>query len=323
MNYSNCYRLYNYRLGDGWNDHGLRPKLNLVTELVPQPCSPTTSLRSTASTPTSDTVKIASTVNTDQTVKSVSSTSVEVIPSSTDELDLINQKFIGENEKTDMRQIVDDEDEEITKTEEEKSDNAVPCSKYARKITPVDSLADFLPPNSFYYNGKNSYIFPGAEIYLSDSDDDDDDDEDDIDDDSTELSSEESSSGLRKQYELNATALCTDSPQSFKSHRSLTTATSTIADACDTHDICGSLRCKSPSLPLDAEAIMILPRNELLDGHLNIDIEKNESITEDICHDAGSPRSKRTSVESVDSLVNNSDSDEHVVAQKRCKYSND
>lgn len=65
----------------------------------------------------------------------------------------------------------------------------------SQNIDQFPSMANFLPGNSFFYNDKNCYIFPGAEIWWNkdsdlestssdssiDNDDDDDDDEDDDD----------------------------------------------------------------------------------------------------------------------------------------------
>lgn len=322
MKTENKHIYFCYRLGDGWSQHGLKPKLNLVAELVPQSAESTIS---------------PITVNNDVTA---------------------SDELTDSNERTESRITIDanivdadSDNNKTTKTDDDLTDNrADSCSKYARKATPVESLADFLPPNSFYYNGKYSYIFPGAEIYLSENEDDDDDDN------SADSDSDDSegSTILCKQYELDATELCTDSTETttttttVKTHRpsydaiteTTTTTQTTVVMAAQMTTSNENSTVTANALPLDAEAMMVLPKNELVNNScsnrssrncssnsdLNNDLVKKlpmdvvDDVDDDICPDAvDSPRFKRTSVESVDSL-NNSDSDDHVVAQKRCKY---
>lgn len=70
------------------------------------------------------------------------------------------------------------------------SSSSSPQMERSQSQDQYPSMANFLPENSYFYNDKNCYIFPGAEIWWSkdsdlestSSDSDDDDDDDDIDD---------------------------------------------------------------------------------------------------------------------------------------------
>lgn len=299
-------------LGNDWTELCSKPKLNLVTELLPPP-SPSSSTSDSANDDESSINKIVEAKSAEKlTADNATSTTAMNVNELNDTLNETNASNVPNLNKV----HTDNQDEEIAKTDSNiiVDEDDIQLLKYSRKSTPVESLADLLPANSYFYNGKISYIFPGAEIFLTDSDDNDDDD-------STSTSdSEDSTSSLRKQYELNATALCTDSPRSEKSQD----IQLTLGDDCNSLDVCNSSRSKSPSLLPENEATMLLPKTELLSEDLNINIDKIIVATsEESCHNSGSPRTKRTSIDMVDSLVLNSDLDEHVVAQKRCKYSSD
>lgn len=245
-------------MGENWNELCWKPKLDLVTELLPQ------------SKPLSSTSDSNNENNDDSAVASPKPTIV-----------CKNSSCTASTTDSDLTDKVEENVSEIAKTEEDSADECL-CSENCRKSTPIDSLADHLPLNSYFYNGKYSYIFPGAEICSTDTDDDSSSASSDSDDDSEE----------KQRHHM-------DDDQ----------------DDCSSIDVSSSCTSKSPSHLPETEANITLSNDQLLLQNLETD-GGNDSETTD---GYGSPHKKRTSMDSVGLA----ESDGNVVAQKRCKLSND
>lgn len=303
-------------MGDDWSELCSKPKLNLVTELLSQ--SKSSSSTSDSGNDNDSTTEKPQTKNLSETSnendKTVDKTESKTIPGETEKLSQSATSSIAVDSDAPSAITIatlpsnDDEDtplddEEIAKTEMDSNQEAA-SSNYSRKSTPVESLADLLPSNSFFYNRRNSYIFPGAEIYLNDSDDESS---------SSSTESDYSSSSSRKQYELNATVLCNGSASS---RRRLPPCEEDDSNSLDLVSTSGS---KSNHLP---EAKHVKPETDKDEVSTNKRSHDDVSTTTSTSSVSETPRTKRPSTETVEAIEPKA-TDGYAVAQKRCKYSSE
>lgn len=241
-------------MGNEWNDLCWKPKLELVSELLPQ----SKPLPSGSNEINDDSI--------DNCSKSTNTCNSPICAAAA----------LG----TDTKDAIDENSTE--KTENESTDEII-CSGLCRKSSLVESLADHLPSNSYFFNGKYSYIFPGAEICSTDTDDD-----------SSSASSDSDDDDSLEKQRIDGI----DGDQ----------------DDCSSIDVSSSCTSKSPSHLPETEANITLSNDQLLLQNLEAD-GGNDSETTD---GYGLPNKKRSSMESMDIT----ESDGHVLTQKRCKLAN-
>lgn len=161
--------MFVYRLGEEWNDICQQPALKQTNELILSPMN----VHNIPPLLANAVIKKPHEPAADATTSSVALASME----STDESQPDNSDWHSQSTSS---QSHDSSDQTDSASAERSSTDSFP------------SMANFLPENTFFYNEKNCYIFPGAEIWWnkdsdlestsSDSSINDDDDDDDIED---------------------------------------------------------------------------------------------------------------------------------------------